>query len=160
MPPQIFIQGEVRRTVDQRFRLSLPPEMAEAVTDEAGGTIVSKERAGCLGIWRAADWEQRLESGIKLIRQKIETGRLEQRYSEVQQLGRLLSTRFRTVQLAKRSRLTIPDGFRDFLGVKPNEEVMIVGAAVCVEVWAIDAWVETLRLEMTEFGPLFSELTG
>ena len=33
MPPQTFITGEVRRTVDERFRVSLPAEMAEAVTD-------------------------------------------------------------------------------------------------------------------------------
>lgn len=159
MPPQTFITGELRRTVDERFRLSLPPEMAHAVTDSGGETIVSKERYGCLSLWQASDWQERIDAGVSLIRQKIEAGRMERRYGEVQRLGRLLSTRHQTVKLANRSRLLIPDEFREFLGVRPNQEVMLVGAAICIEIWNLDAWVEVLREDMPEFGPLFSELT-
>ncbi|MDP1796115.1 MAG: division/cell wall cluster transcriptional repressor MraZ, partial [Planctomycetaceae bacterium] len=112
-----FLCGEEWRTLDERFRLSLPPEMAKAVTDDAGSTIVAKERYGCLSLWRAADWQQRIDAGTALIRQKIQAGRMEQRWDEVQRLGRLLSTRFQTVQLANRARLLIPEGFRDFLDV-------------------------------------------
>lgn len=158
MPPQTFITGELRRTVDERFRLSLPAEMAQAVTDAGGETIVSKERYGCLSLWQASDWQERIDAGVSLIRQKIEAGRMERRYGEVQRLGRLLSTRHQTVKLANRSRLLIPDEFREFLGVSPNQEVMLVGAAICIEIWNLDAWVEVLREDMPEFGPLFSEL--
>ena len=42
-------------------------------------------------------------------------------------LGRLLSTRHRTVQLAGRGRLLIPEGFREFLGVEPNGEALFWG---------------------------------
>ena len=54
---EIFITGEERRTLDERFRLSLPPEMARAVSDDAGSTIVAKERYGCLSLWKAAEAE-------------------------------------------------------------------------------------------------------
>jgi len=156
----VFITGEERRTVDERFRLSLPAEMARDISDDAGSTIVAKERYGCLSLWRAADWQQRIDVGVSLIRQKIQSGRMEQRWDDVQRLGRLLSSRYQTVQLTNRSRLLIPEAFRDFLDVAANQEVVVVGAVICVEVWNPRAWVDTLRTDMPAFGPLFKELTS
>lgn len=158
MPPESFITGEFKRTLDDRFRVTLPAEMAEAITDEEGQSIVAKERSGCLSLWRAADWQKRLDDGISLIEQKIAAGRMEQKWSDVQRLGRLLSTRYRTVKLANRSRLLIPEGFREFLDVGPNQPVMLVGAVICVEIWNPQQWLELLRQEMPEFGPLFQQL--
>lgn len=158
--PDTFITGEVRRTLDERHRLTLPPEFAQAVTDEAGETIVAKERYGCLSLWKAADWQRRIDDGASLIREKIARGRMEQRWTDVQRLGRLLSTRYRTVRLANRSRLTIPEGFREFLDVPGGQDVMVVGAVICVEVWNPNAWLEQLRSDMPEFGPLFKELSS
>ncbi|MCA9081550.1 MAG: division/cell wall cluster transcriptional repressor MraZ [Planctomycetaceae bacterium] len=155
-----FITGEHKRTLDDRFRLSLPPDFAAAVTDESGETIVAKERHGCLSLWKAADWQQRLDDGVSLIKEKIRTGRMEQRWSEVQRLGRLLSTRSTSVKLANRSRLLIPEGFREFLDVDRNQDVMIVGAVICIEVWNPHAWLTQLREDMPEFGSLFKELSG
>ena len=157
--PEAFITGEVRRTLDERFRLTLPPEMAEAVTDEAGETILTKERYGCLSLRRASEWQKRLDDGVGLIRQKIDTGRMERRWDDVQRLGRLLSTRNRVVKLANRSRLLIPEGYREFLDIAPNQDVMLVGAAVCLEIWNPQAWLETLRQEMPAFNALFQELS-
>lgn len=159
MQPETFITGEFKRTIDDRFRISLTAEMAEAVTDEAGETILAKERYGCLSLWRAADWQKRINDGVALIRQKIQAGRMEHKWGDVQRLGRMLSTRHRTVKLANRSRLLVPEGFREFLDVAPNQEVMLVGAVICVEIWNPVAWLETLRQDMPEFGPLFTELT-
>ena len=160
MRPHSYITGEVKRALDERFRLSLPPEMAEAVTDDQGDTVIAKERYGCLSLWRAEDWQERLDSGVDLIRQKIQSGRMEQRWNDVQRLGRLLSTRNRTVKLANRSRVLIPEGFREFLDVQPGQDVMIVGAVICVEIWNCQAWLETLRQEMPAFGDLFKELSS
>ena len=157
---ETFITGEHKRTLDDRFRVSLPADLAAAVTDEAGDSILAKERQGCLSLWRAAGWQQRLDQGVSLIRQKIESGRMEQRWGEVQRLGRLLSTRYRTVRLANRSRLLVPEGYREFLEVGPNQDVMVVGAVICVEIWNPQAWLEVLRQDMPQFGPLFSELSG
>ena len=155
-----FITGEVKRTIDDRFRITLPPEMAEAVSDAEGNCILAKERAGCLSLWRASDWQKRLDDGVTLIKQKIHAGRMESRWSQVQRLGRLLSTRSNSVTLANRSRLLIPEGFREFLDVPANQDVMVVGAAICVEIWNPAAWLETLRHDMPEFGPLFTDLSS
>jgi MraZ protein len=158
MPPETFITGEVKRTLDERFRVTLPPEMARAVTDESGQTILAKERPGCVSLWRADDWQRRLDDGVALIRQKIASGRMDQRWTAVQRMGRLLSTRYRTVQLANRSRLLLPEGFREFLDVAASQDVMIVGAVICVEVWSVPAWLEVLRQDMPGFSALFESL--
>jgi len=158
MSPEAFITGEAKRTIDERFRVTLPTEMAIAVTDHAGETILAKERRGCLSVWQAADWQKRLDDGVAVIKQKIQAGRMEHKWGEVQRLGRLLSTRTRTVKLANRSRLLIPEGYREFLEVEPNQDVMLIGAVICVEIWNPQAWLEILRQDMPEFGPLFQEL--
>lgn len=160
MTPDVFITGEERRTIDDRFRISLPPAMAQAVTDEAGHTILTKERYGCLSLWRASEWQRRQDAGVAILKQKIQAGRLAQRWDDVQRLGRLLSTRSQTVQLANRSRLLIPDAFREFLGAAINQEVMVVGAVICVEIWSLTAWLDTLKQEMPAFNPLFDDLSS
>jgi transcriptional regulator MraZ len=159
MTSELFITGEIKRTLDERFRVTLPTEMASAVTDEAGETLITKEREGCLSLWRSSDWNQRQEAGVTLIKQKITAGRMEGRWGEVQRLGRLLSTRSKIIKLANRSRILIPEGFREFLDVSPNQEVMIVGAVICVEIWHPEIWLNTLREEMPQFNPLFQKLS-
>lgn len=158
VPPQSFITGEFKRVIDDRYRITLPPELADPVTNESGDVILVKERAGCLSLWRAADWQKRLDDGVLLIQQKIQLGRMEQKWSEVQRFGRLLSTRSRMVKLAGRSRLVVPEGFREFLDVPAESEVMLIGAVVCVEIWNPQAWLELLREEMPTFGPLLKQL--
>lgn len=154
-----LITGEYKRSLDERFRLSLPVEMAKAVTDDSGETILTKEQYGCLSLWRAEEWQKRVDDGVGLIRQKIQMGKMEQRWEQVQRFGRLLSTRSTTVKLANRSRLVVPEGFREFLDVEAGSEVMLVGASICVEIWNPQAWLDYLRGEMPEFGPLFRELS-
>ncbi len=54
----------------------------------------------------------------------------------------------------------IPEGFREFLGVEPGGEVMVVGAAVCIEIWNSRDWIDYLKEGIPEFGSLLDELAG
>ncbi len=155
----MFLTGEIKRTIDERFRLTLPQDFANEVSTEAGELVVAKERAGCLSLWPVQEWKQRLETGVSLLKQKIDAGRMEQRWGDVQRLGRLLSTRHQEVSLARRSRLLIPEGFRQFLGVNAGEDVVVVGAVICVEIWNPAMWMDVLQEEMPDFGDLFKNLT-
>lgn len=155
----MLLTGEVKRTIDERYRLTLPQEFADEISDEHGNVIVAKEQTGCLSLWRSAEWQKRIDSGVQLLEQKIESGRMEGRWGDVQRLGRLLSTRHQTVVLANRSRLLIPEAFRQFLGVDAGQPVIVVGAAICVEVWNPEKWLEILKAEMPDFGDLFKTLT-
>jgi MraZ protein len=156
---QEFLLGEFQRTIDDRFRLSIPNELGDALVAESAGCILAKERPGCLSLWAAAVWQSRLDQGVELVKQKIRAGKLQERIGQVQLFGRLLSTRHRSVQLAGRGRLLIPEGFREFLGVAPGGEVQIIGAAVCVEIWSPAAWLKYLEGRMPRFRRLFDQLS-
>lgn len=155
-----LILGESTRTLDPRYRLSIPPELAGSLAPEGGECILAKERPGCLSLWNHATWQGRLNAGIQLVETKIEAGRLEGRVEEVQRLGRLLSTRHRSVPLAGRGRLVVPEGFREFLGVEPGEDVLVVGAAVCVEIWRPEKWNDYVGEEMPAFRLLLDQLSS
>ena len=155
-----LIVGEVARTLDERFRLSLPAELLQPLAAEGGACFLAKERLGCLSLWSAAEWKERLDAGVRLIESKVIARRLDGRLDDVLRLGRLLSTRQRPVQLAGRGRLVVPEGFRDFLGVEPNGTVMIVGAAVCIEIWHPEKLQTYIGQEMPEFRGLLERLVG
>ena len=54
----------------------------------------------------------------------------------------------------------MPEGFREFLMAEAGSEVLVVGAAICVEIWTLDAWRECLRDEIAGFNSLMDELAG
>jgi MraZ protein len=87
-------------------------------------------------------------------------GRLDGRVEDVQVLGRLLSTRQTSIKLAGRSRLVLPEGFREFLGVEPGGEVLVVGAALCVELWRPERWFAYVEEQMPGFRRLFDNLSS
>lgn len=156
---QEFLLGEFLRTIDDRFRLSIPSELGDILAADSPDCILAKERPGCLSLWSAPIWRERIDQGVELIKQKMRAGRLQDRIAQVQRFGRLLSTRHCAVQLAGRGRLVIPEGFREFLGVSPGQDVQVVGAAVCVEIWSPTAWLKYLEGRMPRFGRLFDQLS-
>lgn len=155
-----LIIGEQRRTVDERYRLSIPPEMVAALTGGSNQCVLVKERRGALSLWGQAKWQERLSGAVQVLESKWQAGRLDHRLHDLQRLGRLLSTRHRELPLAGRGRLVIPEGFREFLGVEAGQEVLLVGAAVCVEIWEPATWVSYLNERMPEFGSLLEELSS
>jgi MraZ protein len=155
-----LILGEFRRTLDERYRLSLPAEMLDPLLAGGEECILTKESPGALSLWNSSGWQAHLDSGMELVQRKIQTGRLQGRIEDVQRLGRLLSTRHRTVQVAGKGRLLVPEGFREFLGVEPGGDVLLVGAALCVEIWRPDAWLEYLKEDIPQFRKLFDNLSG
>jgi MraZ protein len=155
-----LIHGEHRRLLDERYRVSIPGDMADLLCSAGDKCLLTKERAGVLSLWNAAEWNEKLVTGVRLVQDKIEARRLDGRIEEVQMLGRLLSTRHTPVQLANRSRLLIPEGFREFLGVAPGGELVVVGAALCVELWRPEAWCRYVDEKMQEFRQLFDQLSS
>jgi len=152
--------GEFVRTLDERFRLAVPPELLDPLLAAGPRLVLAKERAGCLSLWSAALWKPKLDAAIDVVRSKLEAGLLAQRVGQVQELGRLLSTRQQPVSLAGRARLVLPEGFREFLGVEPGGSLMVVGAAVCVELWQPAAWTAYVTSEMPGFRRRIDELTA
>ena len=48
-----FLIGEHPRTLDERYRVSIPSEFADLLTAESTDCILAKERPGCLSLWSA-----------------------------------------------------------------------------------------------------------
>jgi MraZ protein len=90
----------------------------------------------------------------------MRAGKLDGRIMELQTFGRLLSTRHKEVQMTGRGRVLIPEGFREFLHVEAGGEVMIVGAAVCVEIWNSAAWRTQLEAQLPSFQQMFDQLAN
>ena len=152
--------GEYLRTLDERFRLAVPPELLDSLTAAGPKLVIAKERAGCLSLWSAATWKPRLDAAVEVITSKLNAGLLTQRVGQLQDLGRLLSTRHQTISSSGRGRLVIPEGFRSFLGVEPGGDVMVVGAAVCVEIWEPSAFAAYVSNEMPSFRQRIDDLTA
>jgi MraZ protein len=157
--PDLLI-GEFLRTLDERFRLAVPPELLDPLLAGGPRLVLAKERAGCLSLWSAATWKPRLDAAVDVIRSKMQAGLLAQRVGQLQDIGRLLSTRQKTISLAGRGRLVLPEGFREFLGVEPGGNLMVVGAAVCVELWQPAAWTAFVTAEMPAFRQRIDDLTA
>ncbi len=158
--PHEFILGEFSRLLDERFRLSIPAELADRLAAAGTECILVKERPGCLSLWPASVWQPRIDAEMAVVEGKIHAGKLAGRLEEVQTLGRLLSTRHTPVQLAGRGRLLIPEGFREFLQVAAGGEVTVVGAAICLEIWRPAAWLAYLDEKIPEFGRLLEQLSA
>ena len=157
-PVELLI-GEFPRTLDERYRLSLPPELTSTLLASGPRMVLAKERAGCLSLWPAAIWKPRIDAAIDVVRSKLQAGLLTQRVGQLQDLGRLLSTRHKSVTLAQRGRLVVPEGFREFLADEPGADLLVVGAAVCVELWQPAAWNAFVSHEMPDFRRRIDELT-
>jgi len=156
---QEFFRGEHSRKMDERYRLSVPGEWADRLGGASGECILAKERPGCLSLWNAAQWVSKLEARAELIEQKFRLGELDRRIGQVQMFGRLWSTRQKPVPLKSGGRLLVPEGFREFLGVEAGGDVMVIGAAVCVEIWNPKAWVKYLEGRIARFRRLFDHLS-
>ena len=155
-----FILGEFPRRLDERFRLSIPNELAENLLKAGPQCILVKEQPGCLSLWSATAWQKRLDQGVELVKSRMEAHRLDGQLGDVQRFGRLLSTRHREVQIAGRGRLSIPEGFREFLRAEQGGEAVLIGAAICVEVWNPEDWMRHLNENIPGFTELFDNLAS
>lgn len=154
-----LILGEFSRKLDDRYRLTLPSEFAELFQPESGDCVIAKERRGCVSVWDQQVWKSKLDARVELVRSRLKIGDLEQKMPELQMFGRLLSTRHRALQITDRGRLLVPEGFREFLGVEPGNEVMVIGAAICIEIWNPQKWIQYVEGRIPKFRKLLDTLS-
>jgi len=153
-----LITGEFSRTVDDRYRLTLPDEFKEVFKPESGKCVIVKESPGHLSLWEESTWKQHHDTRIEMVLQRLSAGYLGQKMSDLQQFGRLLSTRSRQIQLVERGRFLLPEGFREFLAVEPKKEAMLIGAAFCIEIWNPQKWISFIEGAIPHYGTLLESL--
>ena len=154
-----LITGEFSRTVDDRYRLSLPDEFKEVFKPDSGKCVIVKERPGCLSLWEEATWQHYHDKRVEMVRQRFNAGDLGRSVPELQRFGRLFSTRYRHIQLADKARFLIPEGFREFLAVEAKQDVMVIGAMVCIEIWQPQKWIPYIEEDILQFNSLMEGLS-
>jgi MraZ protein len=159
--PHALVRGEAMCGLDERSRISLPKPLSDIASTWQGDCWLVKERPGALSLWPpGAKEEDDLEKMVGLVEGKLGLGRFRERTEELMVLGRLLSTRRTTAKVDGRARVVVPREFREFLGVEPGGQVMVVGAAVCIEIWRPNAWVAFVEDNIPRFRQLFEQLAG
>ena len=153
-----LIQGEFSRTVDDRYRLTLPDEFKEVFKPDSGKCVIVKEKPGHLSLWDENTWKRHHDKRVEMVMDRFDLGYLAGNLTEMQRFGRLLSTRSRQIQLADRARFLLPEGFREFLAVEPKQEVMIIGAYVCIEIWHPQKWISCIENDIPQYGALLESL--
>ena len=155
---QQLITGEFSRTVDDRYRLTLPDEFKDVFKPDAGKCVIVKEKPGHLSLWDENTWKQHHDDRVEIVMKRFKVGDLGRNIAELQRFGRLLSTRYRHIQLADRARFLLPEGFREFLAVEREQDVMVIGAAFCIEIWNPQKWISYIEGDMPQFGTLLESL--
>jgi MraZ protein len=154
-----LITGEFSRAVDDRYRLSLPDEFKEVFKPESGKCVIVKEKPGHLSLWEESDWKQFHDDRVELVMQRFNLGDLGKRTAELQRFGRLHSTRSRHIQLKDRARFQLPEGFREFLGIEPKQDVMVIGAVCCIEIWHPQKWIASIEEDIPQYATLLESLS-
>lgn len=156
-------------TVGEKHRVGLPAEcfaflVQESKNLEPGAParklrcMLAQEQAGCLSLWSIPRWQKSIEARVRLAVGRLEISQAH--LPKIQRLTRLYSARSEEVALDDKGRFVVTDGFRQFLNVEPGNDVIVVGTAVCVEIWNPQQWQAYLREDMGEFNGLLGELAS
>jgi MraZ protein len=121
--------GEYEHSVDAKGRLAIPAKFRPQLD---AGLVVTRGFERCLQVYPMAAW--------RILSERVSALSLGQ--PEARQLRRLLfSTAFDT-EVDKQGRILIPVGLRDYAGIVEN--AVVTGMNTYLEIWATDAWEETL----------------
>lgn len=137
--------------LDAKSRLTLPEPLQPVAAAWDGQCKVVKERPGALSLWSPDHVDEGLDAAIDAALKKYEARRNQNLLEDLMVLGRLRSTRETTAKLDGRARLTIPQAFREFLGVEPEGQAMVVAATVCIEIWRPEAWVAFVEERIADY---------
>jgi MraZ protein len=77
----------------------------------------------------------------------------------IQRFGRLYASRLVAAELGASGQLTIPDEFRAGVVEHGGGDVIVVAAAVCIEIWSPAAWQDHLANHGNEFWEVVAELS-
>jgi len=57
--------GEFRRKIDERHRVLIPSPLFDLLVAESADCILAKERPGCVSLWPARAWQEKLDQGVR-----------------------------------------------------------------------------------------------
>lgn len=125
-------RGEHNQRVDDKSRMSIPSTFRALmeVSGETSLVLVRAMRAHCLQAYTVRDWEAREDEVMKLAPSA----------PAVQNLLRFQFASAQTVTPDSHGRVLLGQELRQYAGILPAQDVVVVGQVHRFEIWTRDAW--------------------
>ena len=141
MPPPTLFLGEFEHSIDDKSRLAVPARFRPALED---GLVITRGLDRCLVIWDSESWRIQAE--------RVRT--LNPWQGDARRMQRHFFSGAVPAQPDKLGRVIIPQFLRAYAQI--DTEVVVVGLADRIEVWARDQW-ERERSEAERDGAELAE---
>ena len=132
------MRGEFRNTIDETGRLMIPPRLREQLGTSVN-LILTKSLDNALWLFTSEDFDN--------FDNQVNGDSMSLLDSNATLINRLIISPARDVELDKTGRLSIPQVLRDFAGLEPKSECVILGSRTHVEIMSAKAYDEMLIRE-------------
>ena len=119
--------GEFRHSLDERGRVAVPVRHRPRL---AAGATLARWLDGCLGLFPQDEWTALSEkiAGLPVTN------------SQARAFARFMFSGAVETELDRQGRLLVPGYLREYAGLEPGGEVLVVGAHSRIELWSAAAW--------------------
>ncbi len=132
------MRGEFRNTIDEKGRLMIPPRLREQLGTSVD-LVLTKSLDKALWLFTTEDFDN--------FDNQVNGDSMSLLDSNATLINRLIISPARDVELDKTGRLSIPQVLRDFAGLEPKSECVILGSRTHVEIMNAQSYDEMLVRE-------------
>lgn len=129
--------GSHERSVDGKWRVSLPPEFRGGVDSDDRCVLGRVPGSPCLGLWR----QQSFDAAYRRLEEEVRTR------GAGQNLLRWFSGNGYPVKPDAQGRIVVPEQLRDVLGIDADgtdARIFVAGVGERIELWNSEVWLETV----------------
>ena len=139
----MLFSGLTKCKLDSNGRIKLPPKVIDDLLKDGNGEreiVLYCMSEGCLALFSQRTWA--------VIRSKAETETPDLlNDEELRRRSRRIAANTQSQDISPQGRLTIPGMFRDKLGFKDGEDVIIAGNERGFEIWTETGWANEEKKE-------------
>ncbi len=132
------MRGEFRNTIDEKGRLMIPPRLREQLGTSVD-LVLTKSLDNALWLFTTEDFDN--------FDNQVNGDSMSLLDSNATLINRLIISPARDVELDKTGRLSIPQVLRDFAGLEPKSECVILGSRTHIEIMSAKSYDEMLIRE-------------
>ena len=142
--------GEYRNTIDEKGRLMIPPKIREQLGC-CTGLMLTKSTDGSLWLYTKEDFDA--------LNREVNYGPLAVFNKKARLIDMMVISPAREVELDKTGRLSIPQILREFAGLEPKSECVILGSMSKIEIISAKKYEEMMIQYKDMLGELGDELS-
>lgn len=143
--------GEYRNTIDEKGRLMIPPKLREQLGSYTD-LMLTKSTDDSLWLYTKEDFEA--------LNREVNYGPLAVFNKKARLIDMMVISPAREVELDKTGRLSIPLVLREFAGLEPKSECVILGSMSKIEIISAKKYEEMMIQYKDMLGDLGDELSN